>query len=263
MSFFKSVADIDQIIADLPPVDGATQNRVAARQSQLTKPPGSLGKLEEIAIWMAGWQRSEHPDIKHGQCLVFAGNHGVVAQAVSPFPAEVTAHMVKNAETGGSAINQLCRVAGLELTITPLQLETPTRDITIGPAMDRDEVLAAMNAGAEAIADSCDYLILGDMGVGNTTAASALCLGRFGADAKGWVGPGMGIDDDGIAHKAAIIEKAAAFQHPVDDHAVAHLAAFGGDCWRGTCRTVAFYPGDVGWVQHHCGRGHPNRKRSA
>ncbi len=228
MSFFTSVADIDQIIADLPPVDGATQNKVAARQSQLTKPPGSLGKLEDIAIWMAGWQRTEHPDIAHGQCLVFAGNHGVVAQAISPFPAEVTAHMVKNAETGGSAINQLCQVAGLELTVTPMQLHTPTRDITIGPAMDTDEVLAAMNAGANAIADSCDYLIVGDMGVGKTTAAAALCLGRFGADAKGWVGPGMGVDDDGIAHKAAIIEKAAAFQHPVDDHAVALLAAFGG-----------------------------------
>ena len=76
---------------------------------------------------MAGWQRTEHPDIAHGQCLVVAGNHGVVAQAISPFPAEVTAHMVKNAETGGSAINQLCRVARLELTVLPMQLHTPTK----------------------------------------------------------------------------------------------------------------------------------------
>jgi len=163
MSFFTSVADIDQIIADLPPVDGATQNKVAARQSQLTKPPGSLGKLEDIAIWMAGWQRTEHPDIAHGQCLVFAGNHGVVAQAISPFPAEVTAHMVKNAETGGSAINQLCRVAGLELTVTPMQLHTPTRDITIGPAMDRDEVLAARSRSIPVMLD----------GFSSTTAAAA------------------------------------------------------------------------------------------
>lgn len=228
MSFFTSVAEIDRMLADLPPVDGATQNKVAARQSQLTKPPGSLGKLEDIAIWMAGWQRTEQPAIRHGQCLVFAGNHGVVAQSVSPFPAEVTAQMVDNAKSGGSAINQLCRVAELDLTVTPLQLDTPTNDITAGPALDRDEVLAAMNAGADAIADRCDYLIVGDMGIGNTTAAAALCLGRFGADAKGWVGPGMGVDDDGIAHKAAIIEKAVARQQPVDDHAVALLAAFGG-----------------------------------
>ena len=118
MSFFTSVAEIDRMLADLPPVNGITQNKVAACQSQLTKPPGSLGKLEDIAIWMAGWQRTEQPAIRHEQCFVFAGNHGVVAQAVSPFPAEVTAQMVDSAKSGGSAINQLCRVVELDLTIT-------------------------------------------------------------------------------------------------------------------------------------------------
>ena len=107
MSFFTTVAKIDRILADLPPVDGATQNKVAARQSQSTKAPMSFGKLEDIAIWMAGWQRTKQPAIRHEQCFVFAGNHGVVAQSVSPFPAEVTAQMVDNAKSGGSAINQL------------------------------------------------------------------------------------------------------------------------------------------------------------
>ena len=91
---------------------------MAARQSQLTKPPGSLGKLEDIAIWKAGWQRTEQPAICHGQCLVFAGNHGVVAQSISSFPAEVTEKMVDNAKSGGSALNQLYWVAELDLTIT-------------------------------------------------------------------------------------------------------------------------------------------------
>ena len=118
--------------------------------------------------------------------------------------------MVDNAKSGGSSINQLCRVAEPDLTVTPLQLDTPTNDITTGPALDRDKVLAAMNAEADAIADRCDYLIVGDAGVGNTTAAAALCLGRFGTDAKSWVGPGMGVDDDGIAHKAATFDKAVA-----------------------------------------------------
>ena len=136
--------------------------------------------------------------------------------------------MADNANSGGSAINQLCPVAELDLTVTPLQLDTPTNDITAGPALDRDEVLAAMNAATDAITDRCDYLIVGDLGIGNTTAAAALCLGRFGADAKGWVGPGMVVDDDGIAHKAAIIRKVVARQQPVDDQAVALLAAFGG-----------------------------------
>ena len=91
---------------------------MAARQSQLTKPPGSLGKLEDIAIWKAGWQRTEQPAICHGQCLVFAGNHGVVAQSISSFPAEVTEKMVDNAKSGGSALNQPYRVVELDLTIT-------------------------------------------------------------------------------------------------------------------------------------------------
>ena len=118
MSFFTAVAEIDRMLADLPPVDRTTQNKVAARQIQLTKPPGSLGKLEDIAIWMIGWQRTEQPAIRHGQCFVFAGNHGVVAKSVSPFPAEVTAQMVDSAKSGGSAINQLCRVVELDLNIT-------------------------------------------------------------------------------------------------------------------------------------------------
>ena len=125
MSFFTAVAEIDRMLADLPPVNGTTQNKVAACQSQLTKPPGSLGKLEDITIWMAGWQRTEQPAIRHGQCHIFTGNNGVVAQSVSPFPAEVTAQMVDNAKSGGSAINQLCRLAKPDLTVTPLQLDTP------------------------------------------------------------------------------------------------------------------------------------------
>ena len=118
MSFFTSVPEIDRMLAYLPPVNGTTQNKVAACQSQLTKPPGSLGKLEDIAIWMAGWQRTKQPAICHGLCLVFAGNHGVVAQSVSLFPAEVTAKMVDIAKSDGIAINQLCRVVELDLTIT-------------------------------------------------------------------------------------------------------------------------------------------------
>jgi nicotinate-nucleotide--dimethylbenzimidazole phosphoribosyltransferase len=228
MSFFESVADIDKVIANLPVADGTIQNKAAARQGQLTKPPGSLGKLEDIAIWMAGWQKTERPAIGHGQCLIFAGNHGVVAQGISPFPADVTAQMVKNFEAGGAAINQLCTVADLALTVTALDLETPTADITKGPAMSAAEVLAAMRAGAGVIDDDCDYLVVGEMGIGNTTSAAALCLGRFGADAKGWVGPGTGLDEDGVAHKAAVIDKALAVQQPVGDHPVALLAAFGG-----------------------------------
>lgn len=228
MSFFTSKPQIAALIDQCPAVDGAMQNQTAARQASLTKPPGALGQLEDIAIWMAGWQRQKTPSITHGQCLVFAGNHGVVAQQISPLPAAVTAKMVDNAVNGGAAINQLCDVAGLKLAILPIDLDHPTADFTSGPAMDEQEVIAAMNKGAAAIDPACDYLVVGDIGIGNTTSAAALCLARFGADAAGWVGPGAGLDDGGIAHKAKIIAAAIATQGPVPQDPVSLLAAVGG-----------------------------------
>lgn len=225
---FKSAADIDAIIANAPSIDKTMQIKAVARQNELTKPQGSLGKLEEVAIWMAGWQRTDRPKIRHGQCLIFAGNHGVVAQGISPFPSAVTAQMVKNFENGGAAINQLCELADLKLCVTALKLGIPTMDITKGPALTETEVLESMSVGAAAIQNKCDYLILGEMGIGNTTSAAALCLGRFGGDAKGWVGPGTGLDDKGVAHKASVIESAVKIQQHSGGHTIALLAAFGG-----------------------------------
>jgi nicotinate-nucleotide--dimethylbenzimidazole phosphoribosyltransferase len=177
---------------------------------------------------MAEWQQTDAPQINHGKCLVFAGNHGVVKQGISPFPQEVTQQMVWNFESGGAAINQLCETAGLELTVTALDLDRPTIDFTMAPAMDPDEVIHAMNAGAAAIGETCDYLIVGEMGIGNTTAAAAICMARFGGDTGGWVGPGTGLDQAGITHKGMIIEAA------IDRHGnnisdcISLLAAYGG-----------------------------------
>ena len=228
MQSFSSASHIRELYEQLPASDDDARAAAASRQDQLTKPPGSLGKLEQIALWMAAWQSNVKPQIRHGKGLVFAGNHGVGKQGVSPFPQEVTQQMVWNFEAGGAAINQLCKEAGLELSITSLDLERPTTDFTTAAAMDPDEVIHAMNAGAAAIDKNCDYLIVGEMGIGNSTAAAALCLGRFGADAKGWVGPGTGLDEDGVAHKVTVIDQALAKQQPIDDHPLALLAAFGG-----------------------------------
>ena len=107
MTHFLSPTQIDEIISSLPIADVKAQTKASLRQAKLTKPNGSLGRLEDVAIWMAGWQRRERPSIDHGQCLVFAGNHGVVKQGISAFPAEVTAQMVANFRAGGAAINQL------------------------------------------------------------------------------------------------------------------------------------------------------------
>ncbi|ADE38790.1 nicotinate-nucleotide--dimethylbenzimidazole phosphoribosyltransferase [Candidatus Puniceispirillum marinum] len=225
---FSSTAHVIDIIDNLPAANGEVKNQAYARQNQLTKPPGSLGKLETIAVWMAGWQGVEKPVINNGQCLVFAGNHGVVAQNISSFPAEVTGQMVANFAAGGAAINQLCDEANLKLTVTDIELDRPTHDLSQGPAMTEDDVLEAMNIGAAQIAEDCDFIVVGEMGIGNTTAAAALCMARFGGDAPRWVGPGTGLDDDGVAHKAKIIEQAIDTQGKTDANPVALLAGFGG-----------------------------------
>ena len=225
---FTSTAHVIEIINNLPAANGKIKNQAFARQNQLTKPPGSLGKLETVAVWMAGWQGVEKPEINKGQCLVFAGNHGVVAQNISSFPAEVTSQMVAIFAAGGAAINQLCAEANLTLTVTEIELERPTNDLSQGSAMTEAEVLEAMNIGASKIDEDCDYIVVGEMGIGNTTAAAALCMARFGGDAPRWVGPGTGLDDDGVAHKANIIAQAIETQGKTEANPVALLAGFGG-----------------------------------
>ncbi|MGB2321896.1 MAG: nicotinate-nucleotide--dimethylbenzimidazole phosphoribosyltransferase [Candidatus Puniceispirillaceae bacterium] len=228
MNSFSSSNHLAELMQSLPQPDNAARASAAGRQDQLTKPPGSLGRLEQLALWMAEWQQTNRPQIEHGKCLVFAGNHGVVKQGISPFPQEVTQQMVWNFEAGGAAINQLCETAELELSVTALDLDRPTIDFTMAPAMDPDEVIHAMNAGAAAVGETCDYLIVGEMGIGNTTAAAAICMARFGGDAAGWVGPGTGLDHAGISHKGMVIQ-AAVDRHGDDmNDCVSLLAAYGG-----------------------------------
>lgn len=195
------------LISSLPLPDSNAVEAATSRQSQLTKPAGSLGRLEDIAIWMAGWQRAEKPQINNPACLVFAGNHGVTAQGVSAFPAEVTVQMVANFTHGGAAINQLCRAAGAELIVTPLDLDTPTADFSQGPAMTREETLAAMATGAAQIPENADILLVGEMGIGNTTAAAAIAHAVFGGEISSWIGRGTGVDDEGLARKADAIRR--------------------------------------------------------
>ncbi|RYY42382.1 MAG: nicotinate-nucleotide--dimethylbenzimidazole phosphoribosyltransferase, partial [Sphingomonadales bacterium] len=135
MSGFATVAAFEAALASMPDADTGAAGAARARQAQLTKPAGSLGRLEEIAVFMAGWQGRERPRIERGRVVIFAGNHGVTRHGVSAFPPEVTAQMVANFERGGAAINQLSRAAGLELQIVALELERPTGDFTTGNAM--------------------------------------------------------------------------------------------------------------------------------
>ena len=205
---YKNPDHIHTYMANLPAIDSATADQAYDRQQQLTKPPGSLGRLEDIAIWMAGWQGQEKPQIKAPACLIFAGNHGVVQNGVSAFPPEVTEQMVLNFQHGGAAINQLCQAAGASLNVFPLSLDTPTADFSEQPAMSVEDTLAAMQMGADAIPDDADLILPGEMGIGNTSSAAALSHLVFGGEADTWTGRGTGLDDDRLAHKISIITKA-------------------------------------------------------
>lgn len=206
--------------------DEAAAQRARDRQNQLTKPPGSLGRLEELAVFMAGWQGRDRPELNRAQALVFAGNHGIVAQGVNPFPADVTALMVQNFAAGGAAINQICAVAGAELAIVPLDLDRPTRDFTQAAAMDMAEVDAAMSIGADSVDPKADILILGEMGIGNSSIAAAQAASVFGGRAEDWVGPGTGAEGDVLARKQRAVATGIALHSP--GTARETLAAFGG-----------------------------------
>ncbi|MFN6977206.1 MAG: nicotinate-nucleotide--dimethylbenzimidazole phosphoribosyltransferase, partial [Gemmobacter sp.] len=197
---------LDAILSlDLPDPDAAAAAAARDRQAQLTKPPGSLGRLEDLAVFVAGWQGRTVPRIARAQALVFAGNHGICAQGVNPFPQTVTAQMVANFAAGGAAINQLCAVAGADLAVVPLDLDRPTADFTEGPAMTEAECLAALAAGAAAVDPAADVVILGEMGIGNSTVSAALAHAVCGGAAEDWVGRGTGSDAAGLARKAAVV----------------------------------------------------------
>ncbi|WP_428678443.1 nicotinate-nucleotide--dimethylbenzimidazole phosphoribosyltransferase [Sphingopyxis sp.] len=225
---FPSIASFEDALAAARAPDGAATTAARARQAALTKPAGSLGRLEEIAIFFAGWQRRERPRIDRGSMIVFAGNHGVTIHGVSAFPASVTGQMVANFRAGGAAINALSGAAGLELKVVALDLDRPTADFTIAPAMDDAECLAALNAGAGVVEEGLDLVVLGEMGIGNSTAAAALCARSFGGSAADWVGPGTGVDAGGIARKTGVVTQALAFHGAAPNSAVETLRRVGG-----------------------------------
>ncbi|MFT9019132.1 nicotinate-nucleotide--dimethylbenzimidazole phosphoribosyltransferase [Acetobacter malorum] len=195
----------------LPGVDAAAQQQIADREAELTKPAGSLGRLEELTRWLGGWQKRARPQLERVQILIFAGNHGVVWQGVSPWPQDVTAQMVQNFETGGAAINQLACVADARLRVVPVLGLASSTDFTTAPAMTEAAFLEAVRTGYDAVPRECDLLCLGEMGIGNTTAAAALAAGLFGGTGGDWAGRGTGLDAPGVAHKARVIDAALAF----------------------------------------------------
>jgi nicotinate-nucleotide--dimethylbenzimidazole phosphoribosyltransferase len=202
--------EMRRILRDLPGPDLEAQTNVVRRQTELTKPPGSLGRLEELAEWLACWQGRAQPRIERPRVAVFAGTHGVARRGVSAYPPEVTQQMVKNFLNGGAAINQLAGAIDADLRIYELDLDHPTEDFTQGPAMSEARVANAMAYGMMAAEPGIDILCLGEMGIANTTTAATLCAALFGGTGEDWAGPGTGVQGAALANKIDVIDEALA-----------------------------------------------------
>ena len=202
--------DIRALLPLMPEASARAEAAVRARQAELTKPPGSLGRLDDLVAFLAAWQDKPMPTIAHPLMAVFAGNHGVVAKGVSAYPASVTRSMLENFAAGGAAVNQICATYGIGLKVFELALDIPTADITEAAALDEAACAATIAFGMEAIAGDVDVLCLGEMGIGNTTVAAAIYAALYGGAAADWVGRGTGVDDPGLARKVAAVEAALA-----------------------------------------------------
>ncbi len=202
--------DIRNLVKMMPQADMEAVSAVKNRDAQLTKPPGSLGKLEEIVEWLAAWQGDPKPIITRPLVVVFAANHGIVEKGVSAFPQSVTQSMVENFAAGGGAINQICASYDLGLKIFDLALEVPTPDVSEHNAFEEQGCAATIAYGMEAVAGGTDLLCIGEMGIGNTTIASILYHALYGGNARDWVGPGTGVDEETLNLKAQLAEKAIA-----------------------------------------------------
>ena len=233
---------------NIQPLDQAAIAAAIARQNQLTKPQGSLGRLEEISVQLAGISGQCPPPVPARKAvLVFAGDHGVVKQGVSAFPQEVTPQMVLNFLRGGAAVNVLARHAGARIRVIDAGVAFPlpaapglvagriangTADMSEGPAMTRRQAQAAIELGArvvrEEIAAGLDLLACGEMGIGNTTPATAIISVLTGCPPKEVAGPGTGINAEGISHKARIVEKSIAINQPDRADGLDVLAKVGG-----------------------------------
>jgi nicotinate-nucleotide--dimethylbenzimidazole phosphoribosyltransferase len=228
MTRFASFDELHAACLDLPGGHPEAAAAVARREGTLTKPPRSLGRLEEVVEWLSLWQGKSPPLLDQVEILVFAGNHGVTAQGVSAYPAEVTTQMVANFAAGGAAINQLAQIADAELRVIALDLDHPTADFTLSPAMSEAEFLEAVSSGYEALSPEADLVVLGEMGIGNTTAASAIAAALFGGGGARFAGHGTGLDEYGLKRKREAIDKALARHGAILGDPLRVAAALGG-----------------------------------
>jgi nicotinate-nucleotide--dimethylbenzimidazole phosphoribosyltransferase len=210
-----------------PIADAELEKRIRARLDSLTKPPGSLGRIEELALQLGLIQGTEMPQIGSKAMIVFCADHGVVEEGVSPYPSEVTRQMVANFGSGGAAINVLCRHGGIAPVIVDMGVGRPTKNFIREPAMTRAAAEQAIETGF-GYAERAEILGAGEMGIGNTTSAAALFSAFSGLDPAETTGRGTGLDDAGLARKIDVIRRALALHKPDPKDPIGMLAALGG-----------------------------------
>ena len=238
---------LSDIIEMIKPLDREAIAEARARQDRLTKPQGSLGRLEELSIQLAGIQGKSIPQIRHKAIITMAGDHGVVAEGVSAFPQQVTAQMVYNFLGGGAGINVITRQIGARIIVVDIGVASElgahpqllarkvapgTQNMSLGPAMTREAAIKAIETGIEIVtaelAKGLDIVGTGDMGIGNTTASSAICATITGKSVAEVTGRGTGIADEQLTHKIEIIDRALAANQPDPKQPLDVLAKVGG-----------------------------------
>ena len=237
---------VTEIVRGIRPLDDAVARAAEAALDGKTKPRGSLGRLERLAVTIANVRGATRPEPLRPVVVVAAGDHGVTAEGVSAYPQEVTGQMLANFGTGGAAVAVLCRHAGAELVVVDAGVAAPpsvpavldlslgagTANAAEGPAMARSAAVAGLVRGA-ALArrltdEGAGIVALGEMGIGNTTVAAALTCALLGCDPRLACGPGTGLDDDGVARKAAVVRRVLDVNRPSPDDPIGALAAVGG-----------------------------------
>lgn len=190
--------------------DERSARAVQERAANVLRPQGALQRLDELAVWLAGWQRTATPSVGRPEVLIFAGDHGVADEGVSAFPASVTGAMVSALAEGAATAAVMAHRLGANLSVVDVGVGRPTGNILVEPAMSTDEFETALATGREAVSsiDQADVLILGEIGIGNTTAAAAVSMGLFGGTTTDWVGSGTGLVGDALAHKMEVVAAA-------------------------------------------------------
>lgn len=223
----RPFADVRNLVATLPLANEEARQAAFDRDRELTKPAGSLGRLEDIAGWLAAWSGSGVV-VRRPMVAIFAAAHGVAGRGVSAFPSTVNVQMLANFSAGGAAINQLCKANDLSLRVFDMAVETPTAVFSERPAMSERECAANMAFGMEALAGDPDLLCVGEMGIGNTTSAAAIYAALWGGGGAAWAGAGTGVDEAGLARKIAIIDQALDLHRPHLGDPLEVLARLGG-----------------------------------